>query len=218
VKRLTANHRHFYDRIVLPWLPLDRSCAIAELACGHGSFLVWLSQLGFDQIVGVDSSHEQAEIAIQTGATIEIADAIQWISQHPSSSLDIIVAIDFAEHISKDDFMELLSQSIRVLKNKGRLILRLPNGESPFVGSNLFNDITHLWTYTPNCLDTLAKMHGYQFSMFHDESTVSIRDHRWIKVPISRIACTILTLLVFCAAKVKIRMWSPNLWACLVKS
>lgn len=217
IKRITANHRHYYDQIVLPWLPEDRNCTIAEIACGHGSFLHWMAGQGFKNIIGIDSSAEQAALAATIGAKVEQEDAIAWLVKQPDSSLDVIVGIDFAEHISKDDFMEMLHHGSRLLKTGGKIILRLPNGESPFVGLNLFNDITHVWTYTPNCLATLGRMHGLSNSDFKDESTAAIRDHRWLKVPLSRISQYVLGMLVMSAAKVRIRWWSPYLWACLEK-
>ena len=217
VKRTCANHRHFYDQIVLPWLPSNRSCRVVELACGHGSFLHWLTTIGFVNVTGVDLSAEQTRMASQVCNEVLTEDAIPWLANQPDSSLDVIVGIDFAEHISKDDFMTLLHHSGRTLKPGGKLILRLPNGGSPLVGLNLFNDITHVWTYTPNCLSTLGRMHGLNGSCFEDEGAAAIRDHRWFKVPLAVFASSMLDLLTFCAARVRVRWWSPHLWACLIK-
>lgn len=215
VRRIANERSHFYDRVVLPWLPADRSSRLAELACGHGSFLCWLRDRGYRDTIGIDSSKEQIEFAKQIGTSVELDDAIRWISKQPDSSLDVIVAIDFAEHISKDDFMEILHHSRRTLKSGGKFIMRLPNGDSPFVGMNLFNDITHVWTYTPNCLESLGRMSGFTRFSFDDEGTAGIRDHRWIKVPLSRVCKSILALLFSSAAKVSPQLWSPHLWASL---
>lgn len=186
-------------------MPNDKSCRIAELACGHGSFLHWLTICGFDNTVGIDLSEEQTEIASQISPEVLTQDAIEWLENQPNESLDVIFGIDFVEHISKDDFTTMLHHAGRALKPNGRLILRLPNGQSPLVGLNLFNDITHVWTYTPNCLATLGHMHGLTRSKFEDEDFASIRDHRWLKVPLCRIATGILDLMMLCAAKIRIR-------------
>jgi 2-polyprenyl-3-methyl-5-hydroxy-6-metoxy-1,4-benzoquinol methylase len=217
IRRITGERRYLYDQIVLPWLPAKKQCAIVELACGHGSFLCWMKDHGYDNIVGIDSCEEQTALAAKVGASITTEDAITWIGRQPDASLDILVAIDFAEHISKDDFMDVLHHSKRLLKPGGKLILRLPNGGSPLVGINLFNDITHVWTYTPNCLATLGRMHGFSSVQFEDESTSAIRDHRWFKVPLSRAAKLILSNLFMAATKERIQWWSPHLWACLIK-
>ena len=113
--------------------------------------------------------------------------------------------------------MILLAGAQRVLRPGGRLILRLPNGNSPLVGLNLFNDITHVWTYTANCLNSLARMHRFTRTEFVDESAAAICRHRWLKVPLCRLSQTILGLLFWTATKSKVDSWNPNLWACLEK-
>jgi SAM-dependent methyltransferase len=147
---------------------------------------------------------------------VEQAEAGAWLAAQPAGSLQALVAIDFIEHISKDAVMDLLRESHRVLAPGGRLILRYPNGDSPLVGMNLFNDITHVWTYTPNCLNSLAQMHGFTRSDFVDESD-AIRDQRWIKVPLCRISRAILGALLRAATKERVAYWGPHLWACLTR-
>lgn len=217
VIRSAQDRTHIWERIVAPWLPVDKAQPVAELACGHGSFLWWIKQQGFKTVTGVDSSKEQMEFARQIGATAEIKDALGWLGEQPAGSQQALVAIDFLEHISKDDVMELLHQANRVLAKGGRFILRYPNGDSPLVGMNLFNDITHVWTYTPNCLDTLARMHGFTRTQFVDESELAIRDQRWLKVPLCRAGKAVLGFLFRAAARERVVFWSPNLWACLEK-
>lgn len=217
VERAARDRAHIYDRIVRPWLPSDPSAPLAELACGHGSFLCWLRDRGYTQASGVDASAEQIAFARQTGARVHQAEANPWLAAQTADSFQAIVAIDFVEHIAKDDLMELLQQAHRVMVRGGRLILRLPNGDSPLVGMNLFNDITHVWTYTPNCLDSLARMQGFARTQFVDESASAIRDQRWLKVPLCRLSQAVLGALLRAATRERVRHWSPNLWACLEK-
>ena len=214
VRKAALDRVHVWNRIVLPWLPSDPQQPITELACGHGSFLWWLKERGFERVTGVDSSPEQIAFARQVGVSTCVQDAIEWLRLQPDQSQAALAGIDFLEHLSKDDVMELLRHCKRVLTPGGRLILRYPNGDSPLVGMNLFNDITHVWTYTPNCLDTLARMHGFNRTRFADESA-AIRDHRWLKVPLSCFSRLVLRFLFRAAAKERIAYWGPNLWACL---
>jgi 2-polyprenyl-3-methyl-5-hydroxy-6-metoxy-1,4-benzoquinol methylase len=211
---------YLYRAILTDWMRTPeekRLVRIAELACGHGSFLYWLKQEGYSEITGVDASSEQIVFARQAAADVHQEDVIEWLSRQPAASYHFLVAIDLVEHLSKDDFMQVLAQSRRVLKSNGALILRLPNGDSPFVGRNLFNDITHVWTYTSNSLVSLAQMHEFVKSEFFDQGTV-IRDHRWLKVPLSRLCLFLLRLLVFAATRERIDYWSPHLWARLQKA
>ncbi len=215
VVRQAHERAYVYDRIVLPWLPGNKGSRIAELACGHGSFLQWLKERGFTSVTGVDSSAEQIKFAGQV-ADVSEADVLEWLGRKAEGSVDVLVGIDLIEHISKDEMMDLLQRANRVLTKGGRLILRYPNGDSPLVGRNLFNDITHVWTYTTNCLSTLAGMHGFSGAQFVDEST-AIRDHRWLKVPLSKMAGLILRALFQAATRERVSYWGPHMWACLTK-
>lgn len=217
VCRHARDKGYIYDRIVLPWLPAEKAGRITEIACGHGSFLWWLKQQQYTQVTGVDSSPEQIHFARQAGATVYQMNAMEWLGTQPPASQNAVVAIDFIEHVSKDEFMDLLSATQRILPEGGRLIVRYPNGDSPLVGRNLFNDITHVWTYTTNCLQTLGRMHGFTRFSFVDESSAAIRDARWLKVPLCKFSSGFLRLLWWAASKERVDYWSPNIWACLEK-
>jgi SAM-dependent methyltransferase len=217
VRRIASERAHIYDRLVSRWLPNDRAKPVGELACGHGSFLHWLKQNNFSAIAAVDSSAAQIALARQTGASADEDDVNRWLARQPQNHFAALVAIDLVEHLAKDDFMLLLRAAHRTLASGGSLILRLPNGDSPFVGMNLFNDVTHVWTYTPNCLNSLAQMHGFARSEFADEGAEVIRDHRWLKVPLAKVSAGILRALTQAATREKIQYLSPNLWARLIK-
>lgn len=217
VQRCAEEKAYVYERILRDWLPQDRSKPVGELACGHGSFLHWLKSRGFINLRGVDSSPEQIRLAQQVGAAVDENDVNDWLARQPPGHFAAIVGIDLAEHLPKDAFMVLLRAAQEALAPGGSLILRLPNGDSPFVGRNLFNDITHVWTYTPNCLNSLAQMQGFAHTEFCDEGAAVIRDHRWLKVPLARASAGILRVLVRLSTRERIEHLSPNLWARLVK-
>lgn len=215
VARGARDKAFIYQRVVKPWLPTRSDAKIAELACGHGSFLCWLAQNGYSNVVGVDSSPEQTKLAASTGVQVETQDALEWLAQQEKGTYDVFVAIDFIEHIAKDDLMTLLRLGQDKLRPGGRLILRYPNGDSPLVGLNLFNDITHVWTYTSNCLNSLAKMHGFAGTEFADEGWRITRDHRWIKLPLSYLSEAILRFLFQAVSRERLHFWSSSIWACL---
>jgi len=217
IQKIAFSRSHIYQRIVLPHLPQKMECNIVELACGHGSFLYWLKHTGYRQITGIDSSLEQVTAARTVGCPIQQADVMEWLARQSTQSVNVLLGIDLAEHLSKDSFMELLKESNRVLSAGGTLVLRYPNGDSPLVGLNLFNDITHVWTYTTNCIETLSKMHGFSSVQFKDESDAALRDARWLKVPVSKASTFIMRQLVRAATREDIRYWSPHIWAFLKK-
>lgn len=214
VRRMAAEQAFLY-RIAVPWLPASKSAVIADIGCGHGSYLLWLRGLGYTQVIGVDAAETQVRYAREGGARVELGDGITWLESQSEGSLDTVVGVDLIEHLSKDDFMRFLAASHRALRSGGNVVLRYPNGDSPFVGLNLFNDITHVWTYTTNCLESVGRMHGFVRFAFEDESVAGFRDRRWLKVPIARFSQLILRSLLQAASKEKVRYWNSSIWASL---
>src|SRR5205814_282346 len=123
----------------------------------------------------------------------------------PTASLDCIIAIDFIEHLARDEVIEFLAQSNRALNAGGSLILRMPNGDSPLVGRNLYNDITHVWAYTCVAMDALLRMARYETVEFRDESVASIEGARWVKIPLMLVARSIVRLGIRAATAQDIR-------------
>lgn len=208
---------YLYERMAGGWLPCERAAPMADLACGHGSFLYWLQQKQYRDLIGVDASSEQAALGRAAGLSIVEGDALEWLEAQAAGKYQRLFAIDFIEHLAKPDFMRLLRAAREALGENGSLILRYPNGDSPLVGLNLFNDITHVWTYTTNCVQTLASMHGFRAVAFRDQGAEAIRDWRWLKVPLARVSARILAALFQAASRERIRYWNSSIWACLTK-
>ena len=215
VHRDAASKAYLYDRLLLPRLPKDRASRVVELACGHGALLHWAVSHGFQQVLGLDSSPPQIAAARAAGVSVEQADVLDWLEGQPAASVAALVAIDLIEHLPKDDFMGLLAEAARVLQPGGMLILRYPNGDSPLVGLNLFNDITHVWTYTSNCVATLARMHGFARADFADEGWRVARDHRWLKVPLGWLGERLLSGVLRVVTRETVTRFSPHGWAFL---
>src|SRR5262249_26888486 len=97
VVRCGREAAYIYNRMVLPWLPAQRTSRIAELACGHGSFLWWLKEQGFSDVSGIDSSTEQITLARQTGAKTFQMDVNGWLVKQQPESYDVLIGIDLIE-------------------------------------------------------------------------------------------------------------------------
>lgn len=216
VEDVATQKSYIYDRIVLPKLG-SKDQFVVEAACGHGSFLCWLRNRGFSNSLGIDSSPEQIALARSAELRVEIEDVGEWLKMQPDETVNKIVGIDLIEHLSKDAFVGFLSGCQRVLRKDGHLILRYPNGDSPLVGLNLFNDITHIWTYTSTAMRSVSAMCGFADAEFVDESAAAIRDMRWIKVPLCRITQKFLGILLQAATREKVTSWSPHTWVFLEK-
>jgi 2-polyprenyl-3-methyl-5-hydroxy-6-metoxy-1,4-benzoquinol methylase len=212
VELLVREMTPVYQRLLTPWLPRDPAAAIYEAGCGPGVMLRYLRQAGYRNVTGSDSSQCQIDLARDAGLPVRLADSLAELKEGRESSWDRVIAIDFIEHLSRDDFIEFLRQTHRALKPGGALILRGPNGDSPFVGRNYFNDITHVWACTTVALRALLGLAGYQRVEFADETIASIRRHRWLKVPLARLSRGLLRGLIRAATREDIPFLAPSLF------
>jgi len=206
-----------YRRVLDGWLPGAKEAAVYEVACGPGVFLRHLKNEGFSNLAGSDSSTCQIELATEAGLPVALADSLAELAKMDANSLNCVVGIDFIEHLPKDVLIRFYQEAFRVLTPGGVLILRAPNGDSPFVGRNLYNDITHYWAYTAVATRALLQMAGFGTVEFKDDSEAMLQRHRWIKVPLMRVSRWFLRLLIRMAVREDIADLGPHVFVRAVK-
>lgn len=205
-------YKNLYDRLLPSWLPEDRSASIYEVACGPGLLLKWMAGRGYTRVRGTDSSEPQIELAKSMGLPATLEDSLADLAAMPADSLDCIIALNFYEHLPKEVFLDFLQLCGKALKPGGRLILQGPNADSPLVGRNLFNDITHFWTYTSVSLKALFGMFGMTVVKSQDDVIEGIYHHRALKVPLARLSRRILRGLFTAASREHVTSFGMFLW------
>jgi 2-polyprenyl-3-methyl-5-hydroxy-6-metoxy-1,4-benzoquinol methylase len=218
VEKLTDLVGLTYARLLTRWLPADRQAEIYEVACGPGIMLRHLQRLGYTRLAGSDSAQSQIELAQAAGLPVVLGDSLEDLKGQGAERWDRVIAIDFIEHLPKDVLVEFFFESYRTLKRNGCLIMRAPNGDSPLVGRNLFNDITHYWAYTTIATEALLKMAGFQRVEFADESAASIQKHRWLKVPLMKCSQALLRAVIRSATREDIRYLNPSIYVAAWKT
>jgi SAM-dependent methyltransferase len=217
VVKISEIYFDVYDRLLRDWIPANREAHIFEVACGPGIFLLWLKANGYQWAVGSDSSDVQIGLAKGNGLEVKLIDAIADLRSYSDASLDCVVALDFYEHLPKELLLDFLSESFRVLRSGGRLILRGPNGDSPVVGRALYNDITHFWALTSVAFDAILKMSGFSHVDFRDDTIASIVKQRWVRVPLARLGQTLLRALIRVSTRENIKYLSSSFFICASK-
>lgn len=201
-----------------PHLPADRNAAIYEAATGPGILQTWLLSKGYLSLHGSDFSENEAKIAQLINPEIRHANSITDLeNRFPTGTLDSIIALDFYEHVEREAFMQFLRAASSSLKPGGKLILRGPNGDSPFVGLNLYNDPTHVWAYTTTSLSSLLRGAGFTSIHFSDDTYDSIHEGSWWKRPLMSCSQAILRMLTRAAIRKDIRFWGMSLYVYATK-
>jgi SAM-dependent methyltransferase len=210
--RLYDYYRNLYDNLLPAWLPQDKQAAIYEVACGPGLLLKWMTERGYSKARGTDSSKPQITLARSMGLPATLEDSMADLAAMPGDSLDCIIALNFYEHLPKEVFLDFLQLCQKTLKPGGRLILQGPNADSPLVGRNLFNDITHFWAYTSVSLKALFGMFDLKVLASQDDVIEGLYHRRAIKVPVARFARWVLRSLFTAASREHVNSFGMFLW------
>jgi len=180
---LLENQRKYYKLCFRRFLPKDKNSNILDLGCGYGSFVYFLKKEGYQNVSGVDTSHEQVEVSKMLGVeNIHQEDALTFVHQH-NSEFDCISAIDLIEHIPKDCVLEFLDSIYKALKPNGILIIKAPNGGSPFSGAYRYIDFTHSCSLTKESISQLLRAAGFTNIQVHQAGPVVhglLSAGRWI--------------------------------------
>jgi cyclopropane fatty-acyl-phospholipid synthase-like methyltransferase len=153
--------------VIDEFFPVDKSAAILDLGCGHGTLVHFAQQAGYRNMRGVDVSGQQVDLARKLGInTITQGDLMTTLKDIPVASLDAVVAFDVIEHFTKDELIDLVDAIHSVLKPNGSWIIHAPNANSPFVGAVRYGDFTHEQAFTPSSLKQLLQASGFSSFSF----------------------------------------------------
>lgn len=153
------------QRVYLPFIqPLKElypNSEAIDLGCGRGEWLELLSETGF-QAQGVDLDDGMLAVCRERGLKVQTKDAIAGLNECADQSQSVVSGFHLAEHIPFDVLQTLVSESLRVLKPGGILILETPNPENIVVGTaNFYLDPTHKQPIPPLLLSFLAEHLGF---------------------------------------------------------
>jgi SAM-dependent methyltransferase len=211
-----AKHRSrapYYAWFTRGWLPPDRSARILDIGCGSGQFLWFLRERGYRNCSGVDLDGRQVELGRQLGLDCQTANIVTKL-RDLKTPCDLIAVFDVLEHLSKDELHEVMTLiSERLEPGGGRLLLSVPNAESPLGPAVLYGDLTHEAAFTWASIYELCYCHGLSIKAFRDPFPAPVtslrRVYRLVAVTARRIEAARLRVLGLSAP----RFWSHNLWA-----
>lgn len=142
-RELIKDRQLVYLPYILPLKDIYETCSAIDLGCGRGEWLEILIEHGFTPL-GVDLDEGMLEACSTLGLPTQNTDALTALRSLESESQVVVSGFHIAEHIPFPALQELVSESLRVLKPGGLLILETPNAENLVVGTNNFYlDPTH---------------------------------------------------------------------------
>jgi SAM-dependent methyltransferase len=133
---------------------------VLEIGFGNGAFLGWVKSLG-GEIFGVETNSELTARATDFFRDDHFFESLQdpRLAKF-EGSFTRIVAFDVLEHISAEHLPEVLIRTRNLLAKDGKLIVRFPNGDSPFGRITQHGDPTHVTTLGRHKLEYFARNAG----------------------------------------------------------
>lgn len=203
---VSANKRYLYDTIsqnalakgqrnlhwfFRGWLPPATS-RILDLGCGSGDLLSFFKSAGYLNISGVDVSLEQVVLARRICSDVSQSDIFLYLRQDGIGKFDMITLFDVLEHLTRDEIIELLNLIRARLNPKGVLVLQLPNGDSPFIGSIFFSDATHETCLTSVSLRHILEACGFKDCRFREHDPAPTGFISLVRYALWQIICLVI--------------------------
>lgn len=146
---------------------------VLDLGSGRGEWLEVLTEQGY-ACRGVDLSRGMLEESRKRGYDVVETDALGYLRILDDGSVAAITSIHLVEHLPHPVLIDLLDESLRVLRPGGVLILETPNPENVRVGScQFYMDPTHLHPIPPLLLQWVVRSRG-----FADPAIERLSEHR----------------------------------------
>jgi SAM-dependent methyltransferase len=174
--RYFAPRQPYIQKVIRQHLPTNKNIRILDLGCGHGAFIYFLQQNGYQNVQGVDGSAEQVALAHRLGiSAVEQQDIFLYISRVKKETVDAIILMDVLEHLTRQELFDLLDEIYRVLRIGGKCIIHVPNASGLYGMHIRYGDLTHEMAFTLqsarqvfsavgfnniNCFEEIPIIHG----------------------------------------------------------
>ena len=151
-----------------------------EVGFGNGSFAAWCRLRGVDYY-GVELIDELLSAARFHG--FNVSPSINHFDL-ADSSFDLVVAFDVFEHLQRKDLRLMMSMISRCLSSSGKLVFRVPNGDSPFGRLFQHGDLTHETQIGSGIVKQLASIYGFRSYVIKDQFSPVFYDRIFKRSPV----------------------------------
>jgi ubiquinone/menaquinone biosynthesis C-methylase UbiE len=141
--------KHFFQKL------LPSNASVLELGAGWCDFI---NTIEADQKTAVDiwdgiKKHAKSDVRTIIGSATDLDEV-------SSESTDMVFASNLFEHLTQAEIIEILTQTSRILKKTGRLVLVQPNFRTSY--KRYFDDYTHVTIWTDTGMTTFLEANGFQ--------------------------------------------------------
>jgi len=136
------------------------SARVLEIGFGNGAFLGWVRSMGVESF-GIETNpllFQRAKALLGPDHVFNALDGT--VVGRLRGSLTHVVAFDVIEHVPIESLAALLRAMCELLTPQGKILLRFPNGDSPFGRITQHGDPTHVTVIGQQKMAYLARAAG----------------------------------------------------------
>lgn len=157
---------------------LGQARSVLEIGFGTGTFLAWGASRGVS-VVGLEIIPELVKHAEGSGQEVYLWNLVtaEDAAGGPLAGrqFDAVVAWDVFEHLTVEEGRRFLNRVAGLLRPGGRLVLRFPNGESPFYVPVQNGDYTHKMHVSRLKLEHLSIGNGFRVDGYFNAFRIADR-------------------------------------------
>jgi nucleoside-diphosphate-sugar epimerase/2-polyprenyl-3-methyl-5-hydroxy-6-metoxy-1,4-benzoquinol methylase len=151
----------FYRRNYLRYMTADRSARILAISCGYGYLVQLLNDMGYSNVLGIDSDPDKIKYARERGLNCRTQYAFEFLTDNPEP-FDLIFAEQEINHLTKDEMERFLLLCRENMTASGSLVVHSLNGANPITGSEaMAQNFDHYNTLTEYSLKQILEHTGF---------------------------------------------------------
>lgn len=153
---------------------------VLEIGFGSGSFLRWAADRQA-KVVGCELIEPICVAGRERGYDTRYGD-IHATLDPSQESFDLVVAFDVLEHIPPTELIDFLKFIRSVMSHGALLLVRVPNGQSPFGLINQYGDMTHINVLSKGRFEQLAPMVPLELMYCRNAFRVGMSGNHWQEI------------------------------------
>jgi SAM-dependent methyltransferase len=152
----------FYKDNYRRFFPKSLDAKILCVSCGPGYGVNLLKDLGYQDVVGIDSFPDKIEWATRRQLNCHEGFAFDFLEDSADESYDLIWLEQEINHLTRAEILDFLALCRRKLKRGGRLLTFVLNGANPITGAEaLAQNFDHFNTLTEYSLRQILAHTGF---------------------------------------------------------
>ncbi|MFA5158288.1 MAG: class I SAM-dependent methyltransferase [Patescibacteria group bacterium] len=176
----TVGLKHLWlEKNLIKYFP-GKSARLLDIGPGQGEALLFWQKLGYKNISSIDISADVAKHIKKLGFECDLVESDADYLNKRSGTYDLIYISDVLEHVPKDEIVDLVVAIRTGLRSGGKVIIKVPNAQSPHATVGLFGDLTHVQAFTESSLTQLLIASGFKNYFFLAEKLPLNNLKSWI--------------------------------------